>query len=505
MDRDSVKWLLVGLLGSISVIAFVAVAMWFVYSPGDEWTDSLAEGPPERLPAGAPVEKRVGMETRVKKEAEHFETLDAAPWLNRYRHTSAEEEWYDVLYSEEDFGCLEAYLGEKLTSREDGWDIREYSNLCTGLGLIRYGEDPDLLGATLERWRTLSPESHHAWLVSGVFYQRLAWVWRGSGYSNTVAEEGWEKYREFTRRSLECLERSYDLKPSDPESSYNLLQSARAMGLGASARETYFGRVMEISPNHYHAWNEYWFGVAPKWGGSWEELDAVIARTEALKEEYPILGSVRLGALREMRRNREGYEDIFKDEEVLRDIVALYERLLERWPDKALFHMNYAYFVYWYVDDYGPAAKHFDAVGDQYYRGSAWGKLATYNKARARTYATHATSLEAEERFEYLSLAHELAPDNAYVAQKMGRFYEDSNDLAEAEKYFRMASELDPEYGPGYRALGNLYNRQGRFEDAIAVAKEGLNEKIGQRELMKLRIIIDAARTAIVERGSNDN
>lgn len=478
MNRESVKWLLIGLAGLVLVMMTVGIGAWLIYSGVSEWNDSLA--------SGSPVEKHLGTDIRSQKEAEYFEALEAEPWLDRYALTSAEGEWYGVLYSDEDFARLEAHLGERLSSLEDGWDIREYSNMCTGLGSIRYGENSDLLEATLERWRTSSPESHHAWLISGVFYRQLAWLWRGDGFANTVADEGFAKFREYVIRSRECLEQAYELNPMDAESSSNLLITARDMSLGRAATEEYMSRVTKVTPNHFDAWNNYWFGATPKWGGSWEEVEAISEQTEALKEEYPMLGVIKLRVLLEMQGTREGYEDIFRDEAVRQEIVELYEGLLKRWPDKALLHMNYAYCLYWYMNDYARAATQLDSVGDRYYRGSAWRTLPAYNRSRAWVYAKHSSDLEEEERHEYVSLAHELDPTSAFVAFKMGEYYRDIGDFEEAESYYSSSTELDPTYVNAYGELATLYMEQGRYEEAVAEVTRALQQELSPNQKMGL-------------------
>lgn len=487
MDRENVKWLLIGLGALVLTITTVGIGAWLIYFGVSELDESLASRPP--VASEPQVEKRLGVDIRSEREAQYFETLEAQPWLERYTQTSAEGDWYGVLYSEEDFARLEAHLSERLSSMEDGWDIREYSDMCSGLGSIRYGQEPDLMEATLLRWRTSSPESHHAWLVSGIFYKELAWMWRGSGYANTVAEEGWAKFRDYMARSRQFLERSYELNPLDPESSSNLLITARAMSLGRSERDVYFGRVMEIAQNHYAAWNNYWFSATPKWGGSWEELKAIVKQTEELKEEYPMLGLIWLRVRTEMSFTRDGYEEIFAKKKVQRKIMTLYEGLLERWPDKALLHMNYALFLSDYINDYSLAAEHFDAVGDQYYRGTVWRSLPAYNKARARTYALHGWTLEGEKRSEYVTLAYELAPHDALATVQIGWLNERLGNLEEAESYFRMSSELDPNYGSAYIALAGLYRKQGRYAEARAEADRGLKRDISRKNGMELRRI----------------
>ena len=497
MDRENVKWLLIGLGALVLAITTVGAGAWLIYFGVSELDESLASRPP--VASDPQVEKRVGTDTHSQKEAVYFETLEAQPWLERYTQTSAEGDWYGVLYSEEDFARLEAHLGERLSSVEDGWDIREYGDMCTGLGSIRYGQDPDVMEATLLRWRTSSPESHHAWLISGIFYKELAWMWRGTGFSNTVAEAAWAKFSEYMPRSRRFLERSYELNPLDPESSSNLLITARAMSLSRSEQDVYFGRVMEITQNHYYAWDNYWINATPKWGGSWEEIDAIVEQTEALKEEYPMLGAIWLSALKEMFFRRDGYQKIFKEETVQREIMALFEALLERWPDKASLHMNYALFLYSYFDDYALATEHFDAVGDEYYRDTDWRSLPAYNRFRARAYAVHGSTLEGEKRSEYVSLGYELAPHDAVVTAQMGWLKERLGNAEEAESYYRLASELNPKYGSAYYVLAELYLKQGRYAEARAVAQRGMDQAAADKDvgrLLQLRLRANSAMRA---------
>lgn len=85
---------------------------------------------------------------------------------------------------------------------------------------------------------------------------------------------------------------------------------------------------------------------------------------------------------------------------------------------------------------------------------------------RERQYA------EAQKR---LSQALQGWPDFPEALTTMGFVQVDLNQWESAEKNLQAAIRSDPTYGLAYLVLSNLYNRERRFEDALAMSQHALS------------------------------
>lgn len=65
--------------------------------------------------------------------------------------------------------------------------------------------------------------------------------------------------------------------------------------------------------------------------------------------------------------------------------------------------------------------------------------------------------------------AAEIAPDDPDPHYNIGRVYQRKKEEAKAEEAFQKVIKLEPQYQPAYLELGDLYQRQTRFQEALQV------------------------------------
>jgi len=68
-----------------------------------------------------------------------------------------------------------------------------------------------------------------------------------------------------------------------------------------------------------------------------------------------------------------------------------------------------------------------------------------------------------------------LEPDEPSNYQALGNLYEKAGRFEEAEKYFRKAVDVKPKDPNTYKNLAGYYNRQGQFEKTMAAFEQGAN------------------------------
>jgi hypothetical protein len=70
--------------------------------------------------------------------------------------------------------------------------------------------------ALIQRWTTARPQSITARLALADAYVAYAWAARGSGYANTVTDQGWRLFEERANKAAEILQDSATLTPQCP-------------------------------------------------------------------------------------------------------------------------------------------------------------------------------------------------------------------------------------------------------------------------------------------------
>jgi len=93
----------------------------------------------------------------------------------------------------------------------------------------------------------------------------LAWEARGTGFANTVTEEGWRIYETEIAKALQLCAEAYRLRPDLPQSC--TLAAASSMGSAAKCRE-WAKRARTIRQESFAGFSSLVFTLRPRWGGN---------------------------------------------------------------------------------------------------------------------------------------------------------------------------------------------------------------------------------------------
>ena len=110
----------------------------------------------------------------------------------------------------------------------------------------------------LDRWFFL--------MVRGGYAVKKAWEERGSGYANTVTQEGWKGFAEWLRAARADLEEAWRMRPELPDAAARLL--AVSGGDGRDDSRMWFDRAVAAECDHKPAYQQYLWFSRPRWGGS---------------------------------------------------------------------------------------------------------------------------------------------------------------------------------------------------------------------------------------------
>lgn len=97
---------------------------------------------------------------------------------------------------------------------------------------------------------------------------KRAWDARGSGYANTVKDEGWRKMEAHLAAAEAHLDKAWKMDPFNPELPKIGLTLEMGQGKGRAVALQWFQRAMTVDPNHYEACKALALYLEPKWHGS---------------------------------------------------------------------------------------------------------------------------------------------------------------------------------------------------------------------------------------------
>lgn len=133
-------------------------------------------------------------------------------------------------------------------------------------------DDWNLQIDALKAWVAARPESGAARIALAGAYDNFAQHARGSGYANTVSDEGWKLYSQRIAMAASTLEDAAKLKDKSPYWYSMMFDVALAQGWTKSQAKELVDAAIAFEPSYYHIYRQYANFLLPKWYG--EDGDA---------------------------------------------------------------------------------------------------------------------------------------------------------------------------------------------------------------------------------------
>lgn len=133
-------------------------------------------------------------------------------------------------------------------------------------------------------WLKARPKSADAHFVQGMCTLQRAWAARGSGYANTVKEDGWKVWRKLIPIAKAQTDKALELDPKHPLALAQRLKIDRCISAPQEVFEEHFAEAVAAAGTVYEVYEEaLWFNL-PRWGGTWARCWKMIAK---LSERSP--------------------------------------------------------------------------------------------------------------------------------------------------------------------------------------------------------------------------
>jgi hypothetical protein len=122
-------------------------------------------------------------------------------------------------------------------------------------------------GALQTHWK----DSSEAEYLRGRGHRELAWLARGSGFSDSVTDEGWQAFAEEMEIAQKHLMRSWKLRRSEAVA-LEMMQLELGQGRGRFRMEMWFDRAMALNPGSTDACGSKIWYLMPRWHGTHEDI-----------------------------------------------------------------------------------------------------------------------------------------------------------------------------------------------------------------------------------------
>lgn len=135
-------------------------------------------------------------------------------------------------------------------------------------------------------WKAKVPQSRMRTLLEAIKWQRHAWEARGGGYGSSVPGESMKLFRERLSLAAKALKDSEPAGQDSPIWYWVALIVAGSSGLPQAEFDTLFEEGAKRFPYYHSLYYTRLNYLLPQWGGSYEAVDAFIAKAvERTKEK----------------------------------------------------------------------------------------------------------------------------------------------------------------------------------------------------------------------------
>ena len=221
--------------------------------------------PAESAPVAQSQEQKTPVAPIIKGDLNADEATDVQAF-DKYESAIGE------LLRQEKFDELERTADSLLASkaRFSGgvWKIRSF-HAALSSPWTDYDKDAARIAhlERLKRWTLLKPNSISARVALAWGYISYGLMARGSGYANTVTEEGWKQYGERREMARATLQQASTLKAKSPEWFLAMLAVSESDNRPEEL-QSLLEQSIAFEPLYYSFYRNYAANLLPKWSGN---------------------------------------------------------------------------------------------------------------------------------------------------------------------------------------------------------------------------------------------
>jgi len=322
-------------------------------------------------------------------------------WQENYSHSKNESVQLLAMLRNQEYKELTAILEQKQQEYEQG--VGADVDVSTAFSAFSTNAPED--SQYLDEWIAAFPNSFSPYHARGEYYESIGWKWRGGAFSNKTVQWRFNKMRDFHAKASVDYEQALQINPKLVTIYSNLISLSKA-GYGDKVEREYLRKGLAIDPASYVVRKSYLFNLMPRWGGSYQQIDAFIEDTSHYVGSNP-----KLKPLLGFRYYIEAFNADKKQQ--YQKAITLMDKALEK-GDKNWFYKRRAD-AYYKIEDYDSAMQDYNKAIEM------WPSSVSALIGRARTYKR---LKQMDKVLPDLNLAIKLAPYNRVALWDRGALLE---------------------------------------------------------------------------------
>jgi tetratricopeptide (TPR) repeat protein len=262
-------------------------------------------------------------------------------------------------------------------------------------------------------------------MLVGNYEFHLGYAWRGSGFADTVTDEGWEKLELYTRKAAVYFDKAYKINPYFPQAATELITISQ-LGFSEESEEHWFERAIEHDPGSMEAFEAITNALLPKWGGSNEEVFDLLKSHAVDDSNVPHANTdIAVSFLNSLYMIRQGnglskkeFGEFCKEDDRATIILNVIEHLIESDQETMMFGKirEKEYFL-------TLKALFATLTGKLPLADEAFQKLSKYNQDAVRMFQSTGASFATDRAYAYVATS-EYQADAGDLKKLVGESYE---------------------------------------------------------------------------------
>lgn len=213
----------------------------------------------------------------------------------------------------------------------------------------------------IRRWQAAFPSSMTARIAEAKALTDIAWDARGSGYANTVTEDGWKSFHALLDAAHKVLIEAATLPGTNPEYYLCLMQIALGQGMERNEFEKIFQDGVRQWPSYIPFYEMKAYYLMPRWHGRKGEMEKFFHEVYEKHPEGKLIYT-------KICQDQEGYygSSFFKETDFKWKLLKeAYEDTLKKYPDSNL-NLNYYAYMACLAEDNKTAKKLLQKIEGKY-------------------------------------------------------------------------------------------------------------------------------------------
>jgi len=179
--------------------------------------------------------------------------------------------------------------------------------------------------------------------LDGQYFVNAAWCARGSGWANTVTDQGSQKFTECLAKADDILETAYAKYPAEGEMARAMIDVELGQGKGRDQMEIWFQRAIKANPDDYAAYKAKEWYLQPRWYGSVEDIISFgneCVKTGNWAANIPMIFPTGIAEASDQDPTLYSRDDIWQP------LEKVYREFLSRYPDSVNYRTYFAKHAY---------------------------------------------------------------------------------------------------------------------------------------------------------------